>query len=713
MKKARILSIMASAVAVVALLTGCSTENDIENGRDGLASLELSSVSSSDMLTRAVIDGVDFPTDKGNIGLFLYANEDASEKYGDGYENVQYSYNDIKSKWTASPSIKVGSTPGYLYGYYPYNAANTNVKAIPVLSSVNGDDVMYASKQEQPVTDQTAANTSIKMNHALARVAIKVINNGYTGEAKLSRIKFKDATIASSGTLNAIDGSITASKADEVALSVPTAEQPIATGDGTTYECLLVPSEINNERQDVYLYLTIDGQEKGLFLSGNNGVIFKPGVKSTVTITLSNTGIALKSVSINDWQTVKVGEVKVGGHKVTIQTADGIDPNDILAKAYVDGNNVIIKATSFQGKGLLCDVGDDAQCERAITNGKFTFTIREISSDIEALLGYAPPVTLTVTSDSNGKVWIGDDKNKTNGRFEQGEQVVIHAAPNDNFRFFRWNDNNKESSRTITIGATDVLYSASFIPQDMIPGLFTVDANKKQVFFSKGNLYYNGTTFNFEANQYDTTPSENGERRSDTHISHFMWCSTPEKAMALKYDNNWNGETPFFAEKNFTVNGYSGWGVLTGGYNGEWSYLLNSRNTAYSNNHRYAAVKVNGMAGLLIFPDEFSSWPSGAGTEPQTFNTKSSNWNNRNYAVAEFTVLQNNGCVFLPAAGYHDGSDGLEIVLNVGDGYYWSASPDSDFYAYDLYFLSNNVYPDNNDARYRAQSVRLVTESKY
>ena len=84
---------MASAVATVALLTGCSTENDIENGRDGLASLELSSVSSSDMLTRAVIDGEDFPTDKGNIGLFLYADEAASQPYGDGYENVQYSYN--------------------------------------------------------------------------------------------------------------------------------------------------------------------------------------------------------------------------------------------------------------------------------------------------------------------------------------------------------------------------------------------------------------------------------------------------------------------------------------------------------------------------------------------------------------------------------------------------------------------------------------------
>ena len=410
--------------------------------------------------------------------------------------------------------------------------------------------------------------------------------------------------------------------------------------------------------------------------------------------------------------------VTLNGHTVAVSVDEaGGTQNDILAKAYVDGNNVIIKASSFQGKGLLCDVGDDAQCERAITNGKFTFTISEISSDIEAVLGYAPPVTLTVTSDSNGKVWIGNDKNKTNGQFEQGEQVVIHAAPNDNFNLFRWNDNNKESSRTITVGATDVTYSASFISSDLIPGLFTVDSNGKQVFFSKGNLWYgkvgdaSEATFNFEANQYDTTPSSNGHR-DENHISHFMWCNTPEKAMALQYDDNWNEETPFFAEKNFTVNGYSGWRVLTGGDYGEWNYLLNSRNTAYSDNHRYAGVMVNGMAGLLIFPDDFSSWPSkDAGDEPQTFNTYSENWNGMNYTVEQFTVLQNNGCVFLPAAGCHnDYADDDTSVINVGRCFYWSASPCGTDKAYDLFFCFYLVQPNSCVRRCNAESVRLVTE---
>lgn len=415
----------------------------------------------------------------------------------------------------------------------------------------------------------------------------------------------------------------------------------------------------------------------------------------------------------------QVGEsfntILVNGYQVTIQTAEDTTPHDILTEAYVDGNNVIIKATTFQGKTLKCNVGDNAQCERTITNDKCTFTISEINSDIEAVLGYAPLVTLTVTSDSNGKVWIGDDKNKTNGQFQSGSQVVIHADPNDNCRFFRWNDNNRESSRTITVGETDVTYSASFITQDLIPGIFTVDSNEKQVFFSKGNLYYNGTTFNFEANQYDTTPSSLGNR-DDNHISHFIWCDDATNAIKLMYDYSWDGTNKsFFAAKNFTVNGYSGWSVLTGGSGGEWEYLLNKRNTTYGENRRYAAVKVNGMVGLLIFPDEFSSWPCDAGTEPQTFNTYSSSWNDRDYTVEQFNTLQNNGCVFLPAAGFRISSDGQKFVNSVGKkGSYLSASPHPQdaTRAYYLSFDGGNVDLLGRDLRSWAMSVRLVTEVK-
>ena len=239
------ISLAFAVAAVAALLAGC-TKNSIEgagqieepSNSGNLTDLELAYVSSKE--TKAALDGTDFPED-GEIGLFLYADEEASVPYGDGFANVKYSYNSTKGRWTASPSIKVGSTPGHLYGYYPYNSKSTDVKEIPVASSLNGDDVMYASKQVEPITDKTASSTSIVMNHALARVSITIKNNGYTGKAELSKIKFSGAKIAQEGTLNALDGKITATNSD-VTLDVPTANQTI-TATGSTYECLLIPSE--------------------------------------------------------------------------------------------------------------------------------------------------------------------------------------------------------------------------------------------------------------------------------------------------------------------------------------------------------------------------------------------------------------------------------------------------------------------------------------
>lgn len=117
------------------------------------------------------------------------------------------------------------------------------------------------------------------------------------------------------------------------------------------------------------------------------------------------------------------------------------------------------------------------------------------------------------------------------------------------------------------------------------------------------------------------------------------------------------------------------------------------------------------MAGLLIFPDNFSAWPSGAGDEPQTFNQGSSNWNDRNYSVDQFNVLQDNGCVFLPAAGYRDdGNKDLEYVGAYGS-YWYSSSLASDMLCY-LRFRNDQVKTNATLGSKQAYSVRLVTEVK-
>lgn len=799
----RHISLAFAAITIASLLAGCA-KSPIEEVKpsEQLTDLELSYVGATE--TKAAIDGTTFPQE-GEIGLFLFGDEEATKAYGTGYENIKYSYNSTKKKWTASPSIKVGSETGYLYGYYPYSTTATNVKAIPVASSLNSDDVMYATPVKD-VTDANASQTSITMNHALARVSIKVVNNGYTGEAKLTKIKFAGAETAPTGTLNALDGSITATKSD-VTLDVTDDAQTI-TAAGTTYECLLVPSEVETNKQTVTLTLTIDGIDKTATLSGDNGVIIAKGTKSNITITLSNSGISVKTVYITDWNVVEVG-----GHKVTVNRSSetGI-ADDVFLAVTSNGSSAIIKTYSFiTGRPTQCTCTPDgkATCSSSIdkTTGIYTFTISDVQENITAEVGYLKYNATVVYDSDMGTVKVNGNvvDSDTPVQILYGEEAEFTAEANSGCGFLKWTNSNDETLSTdnpytisqmssdITLKAvfgyqitTEVkpawagtVTGAGFYPKnftatltataggsggkfigwtekdspettistdnpytftvsgpasyvavfdvtDVLPSLFTVNSSGTKVRFSKGNLWCDtdanptNSNFHFEEHQYDSTPQTRDGSRSTEHISHFLWCKSASESVKEEYSETGTGTNDKFFTDNddFAVNGVSSWRTLG---SGEWKYLLDERKMTYgtgtlSSNRRYAAVKVNGMAGLLIFPDDFSSWPSAAGDEPQTFNTYGSNWDDNKYTVEQFKVLQDNGCVFLPAAGNRDGGPSspnpAKVNLVCYNGYYWSASPYDDNRVYDLFFGLSNVTPNHSYNRNAAQSVRLVTEVK-
>ncbi len=432
--------------AAAALLAGCAKSPiETQSGTNGLTDLELTHVGAIE--SKAAIDGTDFP-EKGEIGLFLFTDEAATTPYGETeYTNVKYAYNSTKDRWTASPSIKVGSTPGYLYGYYPYKSGNTDVKEIPIASSLNGDDVMYATKQT--ITDKTASQTAITMNHALARVNITVINKDYTGDAELTEIKLSGAEIAPTGTLNALDGTITAEKSD-VTLDVPTANQTI-TATGTTYECLLVPSDAISTRQDLDLTLKIDDFDKEAHLTGNNGVIIAKGTKSNITIGLSNSGISVSSVSIDEWK-----EVEVGGHKVTVKLSEdaGIE-NDLYFYATTDGSSVTIKSlTALTGRftQCACTPAGKATCTPSIdaTTGICTFTITNVQDDITAEVGYLK-YNATVEYDFDmGSVKLNGVAVASGSpvQFFGGEEVKFLAEAKSGCGFVKWTDGSDKDLST-------------------------------------------------------------------------------------------------------------------------------------------------------------------------------------------------------------------------------------------------------------------------
>jgi len=269
----------------------------------------------------------------------------------------------------------------------------------------------------------------------------------------------------------------------------------------------------------------------------------------------------------------------------------------------------------------------------------------------------------------------------------------------------------KVSSDDLTsISSTLVKYPAlevKAIPEGALSGVFSVSATTK-VRFSKGNLYYDGSAFKFEDNQYSFANQWN-----TNHVSHFFWSKDESEAYCEDYDGEWEQSTSdvFFTNdpsdakmpnSSFTVAGQTGiWRTLKGG-NYEWMYLLNYREVNGSNGegyaYQFATIRSDvsgGVPGLIIYPDNYTS---------QT--------GDKTYSSEEWSTMESAGCVFLPSAGYRSGS----AITEDTDGYYWASSASTYFTssANSLYFSLNydEVNPQIENTRSTASSVRLVTAAQ-
>ena len=246
------------------------------------------------------------------------------------------------------------------------------------------------------------------------------------------------------------------------------------------------------------------------------------------------------------------------------------------------------------------------------------------------------------------------------------------------------------------VKATSEAAEAS-VPDGAINGKFSV-SDGKQVYFSKGNLRYASSKWSFFDNQYDYYNSYSADA-----WDHFGWSTS-----ATDYGKNtsttrsdYSGD---FVDWGATMG--TGWRTLT---SDEWTYLLKTRSASTvggTENGRYAKAKVNDVKGVILFPDTYTH-PDGV-TAPTGVNaTDATGWNGNSYTAADWTKMETAGCVFLPAAGYRNGSS----VNNPGScGDYSSATPSGTDKAYELYFSSSSLNPASLGSRFYGLSVRLVSE---
>ena len=257
-----------------------------------------------------------------------------------------------------------------------------------------------------------------------------------------------------------------------------------------------------------------------------------------------------------------------------------------------------------------------------------------------------------------------------------------------------------------------------------IKAFFSVSETEK-VIFAKGNLYYDGQTWRFENNQYDSRSASGCA--NDIAIIDGEQTTTPAGHYGLMF---WTYLSNYGATSNYekinpaTVDDTVNWGTasfeIADADGKEW-YTMSSAETVYLLDGRPDADKLRAVAtittdkgveiaGLMIFPDGYKSVPAGL----ETADILGSSYNQKVFTYAEWKYLEEEGVVFLPATGT------LSSKLSVSNfgcslGYWTSTSADRNSSAFmigvDKTDKTNKYSAKLGGSRSSGHSVRLV--SKY
>ena len=259
----------------------------------------------------------------------------------------------------------------------------------------------------------------------------------------------------------------------------------------------------------------------------------------------------------------------------------------------------------------------------------------------------------------------------------------------------------------------------------------------KQIYFSNGNLQYqaNTGTWRFAENQWDYV----GDATNGTVYENEVKCNNAKISETYTGwidlfgwgTSGYNDKFPYMTSTTETdygdgANNIAGtnydWGVYNAISNGgnqagmwrtltisEWDYLINNRTDAAS---KQGVAMVNNVNGLVLLPDDWTlpngvTFTSGFASESGSEYYKTIN----NYSTEDWSKMENNGAVFIPAAGSRSGTTTIRNVGSRGEYYSSSSSSSSNRCARGHLFESNRVI-GTTSVRYLSLSVRLVQDVK-
>ena len=225
-----------------------------------------------------------------------------------------------------------------------------------------------------------------------------------------------------------------------------------------------------------------------------------------------------------------------------------------------------------------------------------------------------------------------------------------------------------------------------------LPGAFSVSATK-QVWFSQGNLQHSGAnttgTWSFAANQYDRY----GTNQTDDHRDLFGWGTktAPNNTSTNDGDYTWADWGENKISNGGNLEGI--WSTLTAD---EWQYLFNRTN------YRTMAT-VHSVPGLIMMPDGWT-----ATTVNPTITV--ADYTTNNLTDDQWTVLEGQGCVFLPTNGWRDGTDYYRTDEHA---IYWTSTTEENTTARDAYIDGSgkhDIWTNEDHGRHLGFCVRLVLQ---
>lgn len=310
--------------------------------------------------------------------------------------------------------------------------------------------------------------------------------------------------------------------------------------------------------------------------------------------------------------------------------------------------------------------------------------------------------------------------------------LAMPAGEYKNFRICFYTAGNKTSTKTYNGTLTVVKNEIQPITFDsplqfvdsheQMKGKFSISPYD-QVQFSPGVLQYQASTgdWRFAADQrtfvgnHPGNSVSAGRESQSSWIDLFGWGATGFNEFCAKpyTATNNNGDyktraTPSSTER-LTIADKTDWGYaysvangVTGWYTmswNEWNYLLYTRPASTVNgveNARFAQTIVEGVNGLILFPDEFEWNSATMGAVPGKINTGDSSWNSTDHTLAQFEAMEAAGIIYMPDTGYLR-PDGYQHEGNMGS--HWTSTVDGSSSAISLDFDDGNPVSCNTNRR--------------